>query len=245
MLGTAFDNLSGKGRNTIPKDELMASRCGMPMAAECDGCGMCLGICPTSAITIDDGWKVDLGRCLMCMDCIQHCSKGYIQEAPAPDYALTREELVLGRDYDIGKIERRLDDSVARMFRGSLAFRELDTGSCNACEVELNCASNQFYDMHRFGIKVVASPRHADALLVTGPMARNMEVASEMTYDAVPEPKLVIASGTCAISGGLFVGGDVVPDGVRKMEPSVFIPGCPPTPDRVIRSLVKALGMRR
>jgi Ni,Fe-hydrogenase III small subunit len=206
---------------------------------------MCLGICPTSAITIDDGWKVDLGRCLMCMDCIQHCPKGYIQEAPAPDYALTREELVLGRDYEIGKIERRLDDSVARMFRGSLAFRELDTGSCNACEVELNCASNQFYDMHRFGIKVVASPRHADALLVTGPMARNMEVASEMTYDAVPEPKLVIASGTCAISGGLFVGGDVVPDGVRKMEPSVFIPGCPPTPDRVIRSLVKALGMRR
>ena len=104
--------------------------------------------------------------------------------------------------------------------------------------------SNQFYDMHRFGIKVVASPRHADGLIVTGPMCTNMHEAAERTYGAVPEPKLVIASGTCAISGGMFVEGDVVGEGIGSvLKPSIYIPGCPPSPDRVIRTLVKALGL--
>jgi Ni,Fe-hydrogenase III small subunit/Pyruvate/2-oxoacid:ferredoxin oxidoreductase delta subunit len=242
MLGTAFVNMFAKGRNTIPKGELMSSRCPMPMATgPCDGCRECMSVCPTHAISVDDGWSIDLGRCLMCMDCILHCPNGSIEEVPAPDYALTREELVLRPGFDVDEIERKVD---APMFKGSLAFRELDTGSCNACEVELNCASNQFYDLHRFGIKVVASPRHADALVVTGPMARNMRIAAEKTYEAVPDPRIVIACGTCAISGGLFVEGDVEPEGVASMKPSILIPGCPPSPDRVIRSLVKSLGMR-
>ncbi len=218
----------------------------MPMASSgCEGCGRCAERCPTKAIVIDDCWRVDLGRCISCMDCSMVCPGGCIGTVTAPDYALTREELIVGRDTDVRSLERPLDDRTRRIFGGSLAIRELDTGSCNACEVDLNCMANQFYDTGRFGIKFVASPRHADALLVTGPMCTNMVEAAVRTYDAVPEPKVVIASGTCAISGGVFVGGDVATDGIGNvLEPDLYIPGCPPTPDRVIRALVKSMGFR-
>lgn len=246
MFDLCFSNMSPRNRNTEPKGVIMDAREGMPMAsAGCSGCGTCAGNCPTKAITVDDGWRVDLGKCIFCMDCAMVCPDGCIEERPAPDYALTREELVVSADTDIESLEKPLDPSVRRMFGSSVALRELDTGSCNACEVDLNCMSNQFYDMHRFGIKVVASPRHADGVIVTGPMCRNMREAAVRTYDAVPAPKLVIASGACAISGGMFVGGDVCGEGIKEtLEPDVYIPGCPPTPDRVIRTLVKALGLR-
>ena len=179
------------------------------------------------------------------MDCAMVCPTAAITEVPAPDYALSRDDLVVSRDTDIASIEGMLDERTRRMFSGSLAIRELDTGSCNACEIELNCMSNQFYDAHRFGIKVVASPRHADALVVTGPMAENMREAAIRTDEATPSPKLIVANGTCAISGGVFVGGDVAPSGISDvLEPDIYIIGCPPSPDRVIRSLAKALGMR-
>ena len=246
MLDDLFSNLTSWDRCTEPKSVITEEREGMPMASsDCKGCGRCAGNCPTKAIIIDDGWKVDLGKCIFCMDCAMVCPEGCISEADAPDYALTREELIVSRDTVVGEMEKPLDPSTRRMFGKSVALRELDTGSCNGCEVDLNCMSNQFYDMHRFGIKIVASPRHADGLIVTGPMCSNMKEAAERTYGAVPAPKLVIASGTCAISGGVFVQGDVVGEGIEGvLEPTMYIPGCPPTPDRVIRSLVKALGLR-
>ena len=246
MLDELFSNLTSWDRCTEPKGIIMEEREGMPMASSgCKGCGRCAGNCPTKAIIIEDGWKVDLGKCIFCMDCAMVCPEGCISEADAPDYALTREELIVSRDTVVGEMEKPLDPSTRRMFGKSVALRELDTGSCNGCEVDLNCMSNQFYDMHRFGIKIVASPRHADGLIVTGPMCSNMREAAERTYGAVPAPKLVIASGTCAISGGVFVQGDVAGEGIEGvLEPTMYIPGCPPTPDRVIRSLVKALGLR-
>ncbi len=244
-MNTSLSNLVARARDTEPIDTVMEGSEHMPMAdASCKGCGVCASNCPTGAISVDDGWRVDLGRCLFCMDCAMVCPDNCIGEAIAPDYALSREELVVDRGTDVASLERRLDPKVSRMFGRSLAIRELDTGSCNACEVDLGCMSNRFYDMHRFGIKVVASPRHADVLLVTGPVCNNMCEAVERTYGAVPEPKLVVASGTCAISGGIFVGGDVREGGIGSMlEPAVFIPGCPPTPDRVIRALVKSIGL--
>ena len=246
MFNRSLGNLISGDRNTMPKDAILSERESMPMAKEsCRSCGACADNCPTKAISLDDGWKVDLGRCIFCMDCGMVCPERCIEERPAPDYALTREELVVGRDTDVESMEKPLDEKTRRMFGRSVSFRELDTGSCNACELDLNCMSNQFYDMHRFGIKIVASPRHADGLIVTGPMCTNMREAAERTYGAVPEPKLVIASGACAISGGMFVEGDVVGEGIGSvLKPSLYIPGCPPTSDRVIRSLVKALGLR-
>lgn len=246
MFKASLSNLIGKGRNTVPADGIMSVREKMPMVSgDCRACGSCRDNCPTGAISLDGGWKVDLGRCIFCMDCSMVCPSACISEADAPDYALDRTDLVVGPDTDVAAIEKPLDTDVRRMFGGSIAVRELDTGSCNACEVDLNCTSNQFYDCHRFGIKVVASPRHADALIVTGPMAENMREAAERTYDAVPSPKLVIASGTCAISGGLFVGGDVAPSGISDvLKPSIYIIGCPPSPDRVERALIKAVGLR-
>lgn len=247
MFATSLSNLVGRGRNTVPADDILGDRGTMPMSSErCTECGSCAENCPTAAITISDGgWSVDLGRCIFCMDCAMVCPTAAITEVPAPDYALSRDDLVVSRDTDIASIEGMLDERTRRMFSGSLAIRELDTGSCNACEIELNCMSNQFYDAHRFGIKVVASPRHADALVVTGPMAENMREAAIRTDEATPSPKMIVANGTCAISGGVFVGGDVAPSGISDvLEPDIYIIGCPPSPDRVIRSLAKALGMR-
>ena len=245
MMRTAIHNLFSSARNTEDEDGIFGSRGSMPMASDsCSGCGKCVGNCPTRAISMDGGsWKVDLGRCIFCMDCTMVCPDSAIDEVPSPDYALRREDLVIGRDHDIDGIEGVLDKDTCRRFGRSLAIRELDTGSCNICESELNCMSNQFYDCHRFGIKYVASPRHADALIVTGPMTRNMLEASVKTEAAMPDPSLIIASGTCAISGGVFVGGDEVDGSVGSvLEPDIYIIGCPPSPDRVIRSLMKALG---
>lgn len=246
MLKRSLRNLITGDRNTEPIDMMMEDREKMPMASSgCTGCGKCAENCPTEAITVDNGWRIDLGRCLFCMECEMVCGNGCITGVPAPDYALTRDELIFDRDTDPSSVERMFEKDVRKRFGRSVAIRELDSGSCNACEIELNNMSNQFYDAGRFGIKVVASPRHADALLVTGPMCMNMSEACERTYDATPDPKLVIASGSCAISGGMFVKGDVVGEGVKdSMKVDMYIPGCPPEPDRVIRSLIKALGMR-
>ena len=247
MFATSLSNLAGRNRNRVPADSILKDRGTMPMASDsCTGCGTCAGNCPTAAITIDgDGWSVDLGKCIFCMDCAMVCPSKAISETDSPDYALDRGDLVVHRGTDIKGMEKQLDKETRRMFSGSLAIRELDTGSCNACEIELNCMSNQFYDAHRFGIKFVASPRHADALMVTGPMAENMREAVARTDEATPSPKLVIANGTCAISGGVFVGGDVAPSGICDvLEPDVYVIGCPPSPNRVVRALVKALGMR-
>lgn len=246
MFATSLSNLIGKGRSTVPKGDVLSHRETMPMASEsCVECGACVDNCPTGAISITErGWTLDLGRCLFCMDCSMVCSRNAISEVPSPDYALRREDLIVDRGTDIGDVEKDADEGTRRLFGRSLSIRELDTGSCNACEIELNCMSNQFYDCHRFGIKVVASPRHADALVVTGPMAENMREAAVRTDEATPSPRLIVASGTCAISGGVFVGGDVAPSGVSDvLEPDMYIIGCPPSPDRVIRSLSKALGL--
>lgn len=130
----------------------------------------------------------------------------------------------------------------ARLGR-SLAIREVDAGSCNGCELEIHALSNAFYDMERFGLHVVASPRHADVLLVTGPVTRNMAEALQRTYDAAPAPKWVVAAGDCAIDGGCFAGSYAICGGVSAVLPvDLAIPGCPPRPVELLRGLVALLG---
>ncbi len=137
---------------------------------------------------------------------------------------------------------QRLNEKINNMFGRSLHIREVDAGSCNACEVEVTALSNPIYDMERFGVHIVASPRHADMLLVTGPVTRNMELALLKTYNATPSPKLVAAMGSCACNGGTFGDTYASGGGVDKfILVDVYIPGCPPRPQAVIFGLMIAM----
>ncbi|MBI4096233.1 MAG: NADH-quinone oxidoreductase subunit NuoB [Candidatus Levybacteria bacterium] len=143
---------------------------------------------------------------------------------------------------DLAIIKKNLSEKVKKIFKGSLAIREVDAGSTNACEQELNALTNTFYDIERFGIHFVASPRHADMLIVTGPVTRNMEYALKKTYEATPDPKIVLALGNDAIDGGIFKGSYAVLDGVHNVIPVDFqIPGDPPTAKNILRSLLRIL----
>ncbi len=219
----------------------------MPYVTDgCQKCNRCADICPSYAIEIIEEWTVDVGKCVFCMDCIDVCPLSVIEKVPAPLYALNRDDLVFSPSNPPKETEETLDKSKIRALGKSVAVRELDTGSCNACEIEVNNMTNPYYDMNRFGLKIVASPRHADLLLVTGPMARNMRNAALETYDAVPSPKIVVALGSCAISGGIFVKGDVFGTGISDtVKTNLFIPGCPPSPDRIILALLKAFGFNQ
>ena len=128
--------------------------------------------------------------------------------------------------------------SRARLGR-TLSIREVDAGSCNGCELEIHALSNAFYDLERFGLRFVASPRHADVLMVTGPVTKNMREALLRTWQATPDPKWVIALGTCAVDGGLFAGSDAVVGGVSDVVPvDLHIRGCPPTPEALLKGLL-------
>jgi Ni,Fe-hydrogenase III small subunit len=137
------------------------------------------------------------------------------------------------------QVRRRIHEVLGR----SLAIREVDAGSCNGCEVEITALNNPVYDLERLGIHFVASPRHADMLLVTGPVTRNMELALIKTYQAAPEPKVVVAAGACGISGGIFGRNYATLGGVDRVVPvDVFIPGCPPRPHALLYGILLAVG---
>jgi Ni,Fe-hydrogenase III small subunit len=140
-------------------------------------------------------------------------------------------------------LAQRLRHEVNTRLGRSLHVRHLDAGSCNGCEWEIAALLNPYHDLQRLGIDFVASPRHADLLLVTGIMARNLEEAARRTYEAMPEPRLVVAVGACAISGGVFAGSYAGRDGVAEVLPvDVFVPGCPPRPEALIQGLLVAVG---
>jgi Ni,Fe-hydrogenase III small subunit len=140
-------------------------------------------------------------------------------------------------------LAQRLRQEVNTRLARSLHVRHLDAGSCNGCEWEVAALLNPYHDLQRLGIDFVASPRHADLLLVTGIMTRNLEDAARRTYEAMPEPRLVVAVGACAISGGVFAGSYAGRDGVADVLPvDVFVPGCPPRPEAVIHGLLTAVG---
>jgi len=206
-----------------------------------DGCRGCADACPTAAMPLG-GLAIDLGRCLFCGDCVEACEAGAISFSR--DYrmaARSRVDLVVGAGglppvHPLAKATRRL-------FGRSLKLRQVSAAGCNACEADTNVLGTIGYDLGRFGIGFVASPRHADGLLVTGPVSRNMELALRKTYDAVPSPKIVIAVGSCAISGGPYTGHEEVLGGADALVPvDLFVPGCPPHPLTILDGLVRLLG---
>jgi Ni,Fe-hydrogenase III small subunit len=142
-------------------------------------------------------------------------------------------------DASIAELVGTLDRAARRKLGRSLAIREVDAGSCNGCELEIHALNNAFYDLDRFGLKFVASPRHADVLLVTGPVTKNMREALERTYAATPDPKWVVAVGNCAADGGIFAGSYAVEGGVSRVVPvDLHIRGCPPSPEALLKGLL-------
>lgn len=208
-----------------------------------DGCRDCADACPTAAIAIEAGAvRIDLGRCLLCGDCFHACPHGAIRHTQDHRLAVRRRSDLLLQGGTLA-LAKALDEKSRRMFGRSLKLRQVSAGGCNGCEGDINVLSTVVFDLGRFGIQIVASPRHADGLLITGPVPENMRLALKKTYDAVPPPKLVIASGACAISGGPFRGHPEVLDGVDGIVPvDLFIPGCPPHPLTILDGLLRLLG---
>jgi Ni,Fe-hydrogenase III small subunit len=154
---------------------------------------------------------------------------------------LTEAPLVADDDA-LAELAANVDRAARRRLGRSLSIREVDAGSCNGCELEVHALNNAFYDLERFGLRFVASPRHADILLVTGPVTRNMREALARTYDATPDPKWVVAVGDCALDGGLFSGSYAVVGGVSAVVPvDLHIPGCPPRPTQLLKGLLSLL----
>jgi Ni,Fe-hydrogenase III small subunit/Pyruvate/2-oxoacid:ferredoxin oxidoreductase delta subunit len=213
-------------------------------ASRCDSdCRACSASCPTDAIAKDErGLALDMGRCLFCGECAAACPTGAIAMTNEHRLAArTREELFV-RDDTIAKV-RALDETMRRLFGRSLKLRQVSAGGCNGCEADVNVLSTIVFDIGRFGIQFVASPRHADGLLITGPVTQNMKLALEKTYAAVPAPKIVIAVGACAIAGGPFAGHPEQHGGCDGIVPvDLYVPGCPPHPYTILDGLLRLLG---
>lgn len=231
---------------------------GLPQLGECKLCkdtaqgAHCVQVCPTAALsvgTISGALELDMGRCLFCRACERACKRDSVLFSQ--DWRLatgSRESLILNTA-EPPKLEA-FHDVAARVFGRSLRLRQVSAGGCGACEADANVLTTVGWDMARFGIQFVASPRHADGLLVTGPVTENMRLALVKTWEAMPAPRLVIACGACAISGGPFAGNpEVAPDGLRGIMTAsgmlpvhLYVPGCPPHPLTLLDGLLRLIG---
>jgi Ni,Fe-hydrogenase III small subunit/NAD-dependent dihydropyrimidine dehydrogenase PreA subunit len=216
----------------LGRPELDASRCKV-------GCSGCASVCPSGALS---GGKLDLGKCLFCGACAEACPEKAVEFSREYRMAVRRRDDLVAQG-DGYRLAEALEAKSRQLFGRSLKLRQVSAGGCNACEADINVLSTIGWDLGRFGVQFVASPRHADGLLVTGPVTENMRSALLKTWEAVPSPKLVIAAGSCAIAGGPYRGHPEAHDGCGKFLPvDLFIPGCPPHPMTTLDGILRLLG---
>jgi Ni,Fe-hydrogenase III small subunit len=193
-------------------------------------------VCPVPGALAHDGERarLDMGRCIFCGRCAETCAK--VRFTKEYRLGVFRRDDLLVRAGEKAYEPPVQSDPEARALRRSLQLREVSAGGCAACELDANVLGTPAWDMARFGIRFTASPRHADAVYLTGPVTENMRLALEKTYAAMPKPGFLIAAGACAISGGLY------PPGPKPVEPALFIPGCPPHPATTLEALLRFTG---
>jgi Ni,Fe-hydrogenase III small subunit/NAD-dependent dihydropyrimidine dehydrogenase PreA subunit len=208
-----------------------------------EGCNACELACPTGAIALEP-FRLDLGRCVFCAECVDVCPEGKIAFTPEPRMgAATREGLVLTEGMDrIDPVQT--SKTLSSMFGRSLRLRQVSAGGCNGCELELNALSNVNFDLQRYGIEWVASPRHADGLVLTGPLTRNMADAVRLAWEAMPDPRFLVAFGACAISGGLYADATGIDRSFfDEVSPVLYVPGSPPHPLTFVHAILDLLGI--
>ena len=202
---------------------------------------LCADACPQKAI--DPQHKlVDMGRCVFCGTCERLSGGRFVSFSRNFELAVSMKEHLLTNG-ELPELSLHARQNFKALFGRSLQLRQVSAAGCNACEADLNVLATPFFDLARFGINFVASPRHADGIVVTGPVSRNMKTALLKTYEAVPAPKLVIAVGACAISGGPYAGHEEIHDGAGGLVPvDLFIPGCPPHPLTILDGMLRLIG---
>jgi len=189
----------------------------------------CAAACPQDAIDTNTK-KIDMGRCIFCGTCEQISQGRFVRFTGDFEIATAQKDHLI-TDGDLPSLAEHSKQHFKGLFGKSLQLRQVSAGGCNACEADLNVLATPFFDLARFGINFVASPRHSDGIVVTGPVSRNMRTALLKTYEAIPEPKVVIAVGSCTLTGGPFVGSPEISEGLDTILPvDLFIPGCPPHP---------------
>lgn len=213
----------------------------VPCEADCTAC---VTACPTEAITLDPV-RIDLGRCIFCSECSAACPVGKFQYTENYKMASDSRDGLIVSEGIADKIQVKVSEEIKRVFGRSLRLRSVSAGGCNGCELEVNALSNVNFDIGRFGIEFVASPRHADGLVLTGPITQNMSESLSLAYEGMPDPKFVIAVGACAISGGVFDGSSALDRTfLDRFKPNLYVPGCPPHPLTFLNGILDLLGRK-